>query len=121
MSFLRRHRVLCFFVLAYVLAWGAIPWNSFFAPGALLAAVIVVAVTEGLPGLRQVGARLIRWRVNWVWYALAIARAAGCPLRLGLGQRRAGRDRAVARSCWTPGTAFRWRSACTSSARSAVR
>ena len=73
MSFLRRHRVLFFFVLAYVLAWGAIPWNSFFAPGALLAAVIVVAVTEGLPGLRQVGARLIRWRVNWVWYALAIA------------------------------------------------
>ena len=37
MSFVRRHRVLCFFVLAYVLAWGAIPWDSFFAPGALLA------------------------------------------------------------------------------------
>ena len=73
MSFLRRHRVLFFFVLAYVLAWGAIPWNSFSAPGALIAAVIVVAVTEGLSGLRQVGARLIRWRVSWIWYALAIA------------------------------------------------
>jgi membrane protease YdiL (CAAX protease family) len=73
MSFLRLHRVAVFFVLAYVLAWGAIPWNSFFAPGALLAAVIVVLATEGLPGLREVGARLIRWRVNWIWYALAVA------------------------------------------------
>lgn len=73
MSFLRRHRVACYFVLAYVLAWGAIPWNSFFAPGALLAAVIIVAITEGLPGLRRVGARLIRWRVHWVWYVLAFA------------------------------------------------
>ena len=73
MTFLRRHRVFCFFVLAYVLAWGAIPWNSFFAPGALLAAVIVVFLTEGLAGLRRVGGRMIRWRVNWVWYALAIA------------------------------------------------
>jgi uncharacterized protein len=73
MTFLRRHRVACFFVLAYILAWGAIPWNSFFAPGALLAAVVVVLVTEGLPGLRRVGARVIRWRVNWLWYVLAIA------------------------------------------------
>lgn len=73
MTFLRRHRVAGFFALAYFLAWGAIPWNSFFAPGALLAAVVVVSVTEGLPGLRQVGARLIRWRVSWVWYALAVA------------------------------------------------
>lgn len=73
MSFIRRHRVLCFFVLSYVLAWGAIPWNSFFGPGALLAAIIVVVLSEGLPGLRRVGARLIRWRVNWIWYALAFA------------------------------------------------
>jgi membrane protease YdiL (CAAX protease family) len=76
MRFLRRHRVAGFFVLAYALAWGAIPWNSFFAPGALLAALIVVFATEGLAGLRQLGARMIRWRVNWVWYALAI----GVPL-----------------------------------------
>ena len=73
MTFLRRHPVFYFFVLAYVLAWGAIPWNSFLAPGALLAAVIVVFLTEGLPGLRRVGARLIRWRVNWIWYVLAVA------------------------------------------------
>ena len=80
MSFLQRHRIVVFFVLAYFLAWGAIPWNSFLAPGALLAALIVVGVTEGLAGLRALGSRLIRWRVSWVWYALAI----GVPLLVHL-------------------------------------
>jgi len=80
MEFIKRHRIVVFFVLAYALAWGAIPWNSFFAPGVLLAALIVVAVTEGLPGLKVLGARLIRWRVSWVWYALAI----GVPLLVHL-------------------------------------
>ena len=76
MNFVKRHRVLCFFVLAYALAWGAIPWNSFGAPGALIAAIVIVSLTEGLAGLRQLGSRLIRWRVSWVWYALAL----GVPL-----------------------------------------
>ena len=40
---MKRHRVLCFFVLAYALAWGAIPWHSFFAPGALVSAIVVVS------------------------------------------------------------------------------
>jgi uncharacterized protein len=76
MNFVKRHRVLCFFVLAYALAWGAIPWHSFGAPGALIAAIVIVWLTEGLAGLRQLGSRLIRWRVSWVWYALAL----GVPL-----------------------------------------
>jgi membrane protease YdiL (CAAX protease family) len=73
MTFIRRHPVVCFFVLAYVLTWGGIPWNSFFAPGALIAAVVVVALTEGRRGLLRLGFRLLRWRVSWVWYAVAIA------------------------------------------------
>ena len=72
MSVIRRHPVLIFFLLACVLSWGAIPWRSFFAPGVLLAALLVVFVTEGLAGLKIMGARLIRWRVSWVWYALAL-------------------------------------------------
>jgi len=75
-SFSKRHPVASFFVLAYFLTWGAIPWNSFLAPGALIAALIVVLVTEGPRGLLHLGSRLIRWRVSWVWYALAV----GVPL-----------------------------------------
>ena len=73
MSVIRRHPVITFFLLAYALCWAAIPWQSFFAPGVLVAALIVVFLTEGLAGLKAMGARLIRWRVSWVWYALAIA------------------------------------------------
>jgi membrane protease YdiL (CAAX protease family) len=72
----RAHRLPIFFVLAYLLAWGAVPWNSFLAPGALVAALVVAFAADGLAGLRAIGSRLIRWRVNWVWYALAV----GVPL-----------------------------------------
>jgi hypothetical protein len=90
MSFIKRHRIVVFFVLAYVLTWWAIPWNSFFVPGVLLAALIVVTITEGLSGLRALGSRLIRWRVSWVWYALAIGvplavHVASSAINVGLG------------------------------------
>lgn len=73
MSTIRRHPVLTFFLLAYALSWGAIPWQSFFAPGVLVAALIVVFLTEGVAGLKDMGRRLIHWRVSWVWYVLALA------------------------------------------------
>ncbi len=73
MSLIRRHPVITFFLLAYALSWAAIPWQSFFAPGVLVAALVVVGLTEGLAGLRSMGSRLIRWRVSWIWYALALA------------------------------------------------
>ncbi|MEU4286986.1 CPBP family glutamic-type intramembrane protease [Kribbella sp. NPDC026596] len=73
MSFIRNHPVASFFVLAYVLAWAGIPFGSFFAPGALIAALVVVSLTEGLAGLKSIGARMIRWRVRWIWYVVAIA------------------------------------------------
>ena len=52
MAFIKRHRIAVFFVLAYALTWGATPWNGFFIPGVLLAALIVVRLTEGLSGLK---------------------------------------------------------------------
>ena len=73
MSLIRRHPVVAFFLLTYALTWGAIPWQSFFAPGVLVAALVVVSLTEGLAGLKAIGSRLIRWRVSWVWYLLALA------------------------------------------------
>ena len=76
MSVIRRHPVITFFLLTYALSWAAIPWQSFFAPGVLVAALIVVSLTEGVVGLKAIGLRLIRWRVSWIWYALAL----GVPL-----------------------------------------
>jgi uncharacterized protein len=73
MAFVRRHPVAVFVVLAYALAWGGVPWHSFFAPGALVAALVVVGLTRGVAGLRELGARLLPWRVNWVWYVVALA------------------------------------------------
>ena len=44
----------------------------FFAIGPLFAALIVIAIAEGRPGFRDLGSRIIRWRVAWYWYAVAI-------------------------------------------------
>ena len=44
-----------------------------FIGGVSLAAIIVVAVTEGRAGLRDLGHRLVRWRVGARWYAVLIA------------------------------------------------
>ena len=52
MAFIKRHRIAAFFILAYTLTWGATPWNGLFAPGVLLAALIVVTLTDGLSGLK---------------------------------------------------------------------
>src|ERR671928_153216 len=48
--------------------------------GPLLAALIVAPLTQGWAGLRDLGSRMIRWRVRWYWYALAI----GLPLAVHL-------------------------------------
>ena len=55
MSFVRNHPVISFFVLAYALTWATLPFGTFFAPGALLAALIVAFLNDGLAGLRPSG------------------------------------------------------------------
>jgi membrane protease YdiL (CAAX protease family) len=72
-AFVRAHRVPVFFVLAYALTWAPLPWGTFFTMGALIAALVVASVADGVAGLKEIGRRLIRWRVNWIWYALALA------------------------------------------------
>jgi uncharacterized protein len=79
-SLIRRHPVITFFVLAYALTWVLVPFGIFNAGGPLLAALITTAVTQGRAGLRVLGSRLIRWRVGWGWYAVAV----GLPLAVHL-------------------------------------
>jgi CAAX protease family protein len=72
----RRYELVIFFALSYLIAWSTLPFGSFLAFAPLVSAIVVVLIAEGLPGLARLGRRLIRWRVNWIWYAAAI----GLPL-----------------------------------------
>lgn len=98
-AWIRRRPLTWFFVMAYVCSWAA--WTPYilsddgvgvlhfgfpallgttqFAgvlPGAylgpILSAFVVTAVAQGRPGLRAWGGRLVKWRVNWRWYAAVI-------------------------------------------------
>jgi hypothetical protein len=61
---IKRHPLIAFFVLAYAVAWGFVPFGSFGAFGPLVAALIVIPLTMDPAGLRELGARMIRWRVG---------------------------------------------------------
>jgi CAAX protease family protein len=76
----RRHPLVTFFALAFGIAWAFVPFGSFGAFGPLLAALVVIPIVAGRAGLRELGARLVRWRVASYWYALAI----GVPLAVHL-------------------------------------
>ena len=80
----RRQPLSVFFVLAFAISWlpypfyvlGLLPGPLFLPFGPLVAAVTVIAITEGKRGLRQLGSRMLRWRVRWWWWAVAV----GLPL-----------------------------------------
>jgi uncharacterized protein len=75
-AFVRRRELVIFFVLSYLIAWSTLPFGGFLAFAPIVSAIVVVAVAEGWQGLARLGRRVIRWRVNWIWYAAAI----GLPL-----------------------------------------
>jgi uncharacterized protein len=75
----KRHPLIAFFVLTYALSWW--PWilhasGVQTAPiasfGPFLAALIVLALTEGKAGILGLFRRMIRWRVSVGWYAVAL-------------------------------------------------
>jgi len=76
----KRHPIITFFVLTYVIAWAFLPFGSFGAFSPLIAALIVIPISQGLSGLKELGLRMIRWRVRWYWYVVAI----GLPLAVHL-------------------------------------
>jgi membrane protease YdiL (CAAX protease family) len=83
-QWMRQHRLVSFFTLAIALSWWGWPLRAagiseepgFIPGGPLFAALIVISATDGLAGFRELGSRLVRWRVGWRWYAAAL----GLPL-----------------------------------------
>src|SRR5918994_2161270 len=73
LSVVRRHPIIAFIVLTYAIGWGLIPFWTFQAGSPFIAALIVVPLTQGVAGLKELGLRMIRWRVRWYWYVVAIA------------------------------------------------
>ena len=79
----RQHCLVVFLGLAFALSWWVWPLyvldlspTPFFACGPLVAALVVIGITEGRSGYRTLGARMIRWRVGWHWWIVAL----GMPL-----------------------------------------
>jgi membrane protease YdiL (CAAX protease family) len=83
----KKHRLIAFFVLAYLLTWWIYPvlkvsplLGIFGLFGPALAAIIVAAVTEGKSGVKSLLSRVVRWRVGLPWYLIAL----GLPTVLSL-------------------------------------
>jgi membrane protease YdiL (CAAX protease family) len=79
----RQHCLVVFLGLAFALSWWVWPLyvldlspTPFFACGPLVAALVVIGITEGRSGYQTLGARMIRWRVGWHWWIVAL----GMPL-----------------------------------------
>jgi len=79
-SLVKRHPIITFFLLTYVIAWVTLPFGTFGAFSPLVAALVVIPISQGLSGLKELGLRMIRWRVRWYWYAVAL----GLPLAVHL-------------------------------------
>lgn len=91
-TWVRDQAVAAYVVLAYALSWAWwIPmavrgdivragdgWPTHLPglAGPAVAAVVVTALTGGTAGLRDLGARMVRGRVGWAWWALVVGTAA---------------------------------------------
>jgi membrane protease YdiL (CAAX protease family) len=85
-SFIQRHSLPIFFVVAFVWFWtclglGYLPRFRFWASllGALapsISALIVAGIALGETGIRELLGRLLHWRIRWYWYLAVI----GIPL-----------------------------------------
>ena len=82
---LKQHAIIAYFILAYAISWAvelplaasAQGWLQTPVPaslhylasfGPMLSALIVTAATEGSPGVRQLLAGLLKWRVGLGWF-----------------------------------------------------
>jgi hypothetical protein len=68
-----RHPLTVFFGLTYILSWCSAPLSGgqIIPHGPAVAAVSVLALTEGRSGLRKLWLQMVKWRVSWRWYLIA--------------------------------------------------
>ena len=86
-SAVKRRPLLSFFVLAFALSWWGWVLYAFglsptpIAPfGPFLAALVVLAVARGKGGVVGLLSRMVRWRVGFRWYAVALLLPVGVTL-----------------------------------------
>jgi hypothetical protein len=82
---IRRHPLVTFFILAFGITWVVWVPRAAASQGLLstdlpsvvgqawtwapaIAALLAAALTGGRDAVRELGARLVRWRVGWQWY-----------------------------------------------------
>ena len=81
-AWLRRHDLSVFFLTVFALTWVVwIPRAAGVPMGVLgdlwtwapaVAAVSSAALSQGRAGVRDLGRRLVLWRVGWIWYLLVL-------------------------------------------------
>ena len=82
MQLLRRYPLVTFFLLVYAITWavwvprifGEVPFllGRAWTWDPAVAAIVAAALIGGRGALRDLGSRLVRWRVGWRWYAVVI-------------------------------------------------
>jgi membrane protease YdiL (CAAX protease family) len=90
-STIKRYPLVTFFILAYALSWWLFPVGGGALPhGPMLAAIIVLAFTQGRAGLKALLSQATHRRFAWIWYLIApgivlaySAAAVGLNLLLG--------------------------------------
>ena len=71
-SVVRRHPLIAFFVLTYAIGRGCMSFWTFAAFSPLVAVWVLIPLNQGVAGLKDLGSRMIRWRMRWYWYAVAL-------------------------------------------------
>ncbi len=73
-ALLKQHAFIVFVALAVLISW--FPWytsgTGFLVLGPSIAGVIIIAMTSGKEGMRDLGQRALRWRVGFIWWAVAL-------------------------------------------------
>ena len=86
----KRHALVAYFILAYAISWAvqiplalkaqglsqvSIPFSIHYLAGygPMLAAIIVTWLTGGVSGLKELFGRILKWRVQPVWWLVAIS------------------------------------------------